>query len=111
MVPRRALATVDLGAIERNCARLPTSGALCAVVKADAYGHGPVAAAALAGGAEWLAVAAADEAAGLRQAGIDAPVLVMGALTAGRAANRRRSRRRRRGLDARASPRPRRACT
>ena len=78
--PERALATVDLGAIERNCARLPKP--LCAVVKADAYGHGQVAAAALAGGAEWLAVAAADEAAGLRQAGIDAPVLVMGAVTA-----------------------------
>ena len=78
--PERALANVDLGAIERNCARLPKP--LCAVVKADAYGHGQVAAAALAGGAEWLAVAAADEAAGLRQAGIDAPVLVMGAVTA-----------------------------
>jgi alanine racemase len=77
--PQRALATVDLGAIERNCARLPKP--LCAVVKADAYGHGQVAAAALAGGAEWLAVAAADEAAALRQAGIDAPILVMGAVT------------------------------
>jgi alanine racemase len=37
--------------------------------------------AALAGGAEWLAVAAAAEAAQLRSAGIDAPILVMGALT------------------------------
>ena len=82
--PERALATVDLGAIERNCARLPKP--LCAVVKADAYGHGPVAAAALAGGASWLAVAAADEAAELRRQGIDAPILVMGALTGGRAA-------------------------
>ena len=53
----RALAQVDLGAIERNCTRLPKP--LCAVVKADAYGHGDVAAAALAGGATWLAVAAA----------------------------------------------------
>ena len=56
----RAVATVDLGAIERNCARLPKP--LCAVVKADAYGHGPIAAATLAGGATSLAVAAADEA-------------------------------------------------
>jgi alanine racemase len=55
--PERALATIELGAIERNCARLPKP--LCAVVKSDAYGHGPVAAAALAGGATWLAVAAA----------------------------------------------------
>jgi alanine racemase len=77
--PERALATIDLGAIERNCARLPKP--LCAVVKADAYGHGPIAAAALKGGATWLAVAAADEAAELRRQEISAPILVMGALT------------------------------
>jgi alanine racemase len=77
--PERALATIDLGAIERNCARLPKP--LCAVVKSDAYGHGPVAAAALAGGASWLAVAAAGEAAELRRQGIEAPILVMGAVT------------------------------
>ena len=78
----RAVARIDLGAVERNCARLPHP--LCAVVKANAYGHGmvPVAEAALAGGAEWLAVATADEAAELRGAGIDARLLVMGALTA-----------------------------
>jgi alanine racemase len=76
---QRALATVDLGAIERNCARLPKP--LCAVVKADAYGHGPVAEAALAGGATWLAVAAAEEARALRAQGVEAPILVMGALT------------------------------
>ena len=76
----RALARIDLGAIERNCARLPKP--LCAVVKADGYGHGPVATAALAGGATWLAVATAGEARELREQGIDAPVLVMGALTA-----------------------------
>ena len=78
--PERALATVELGAIERNCARLPKP--LCAVVKSDGYGHGPVAAAALAGGATWLAVAAAGEAAELRRQGVEAPILVMGALTA-----------------------------
>jgi alanine racemase len=78
-VAERALARVDLGAIERNCARLPKP--LCAVVKADGYGHGPVAPAALAGGATWLAVATAPEARELREQGIDAPVLVMGALT------------------------------
>jgi alanine racemase len=77
--PERALARIDLGAIERNCARLPRE--LCAVVKADGYGHGAVAEAALAGGASWLAVATADEARELRGAGIDAPLLVMGALT------------------------------
>jgi alanine racemase len=77
----RALATVDLGAIERNCARLPKP--LCAVVKAGAYGHGATqtAQAALAGGAEWLAVATAQEVRELRDHGVEAPVLVMGALT------------------------------
>ncbi len=79
--PERALARIDLGAIERNCRRLP--GRLCAVVKADGYGHGavPVAEAALRGGAAWLAVATAEEAAQLRAHGIDARILVMGALT------------------------------
>ena len=77
----RAVARIDLGAIERNCHRLPKP--LCAVVKANGYGHGAVSAAeaALAGGAEWLAVATATEAAELRAAGIDARLLVMGALT------------------------------
>jgi alanine racemase len=77
----RAVAIVDLGAVERNCARLPKP--LCAVVKAGAYGHGRgVAAAAVAGGATWLAVAAASEAAALREEGVRVPILVMGALTA-----------------------------
>ncbi len=77
----RALATIDVGAIERNCARLPSP--LCVVVKADAYGHGvgPAARAALAGGASWLAVATAAEARELRREGVEGPVLVMGALT------------------------------
>lgn len=83
---RRAVASIDLGAIERNVRRLRTElrrgGMLCAVVKADGYGHGavPVAKAALAGGASWLAVAGAQEAVALRQAGIQSvPLLVMGA--------------------------------
>jgi len=77
----RAVADIDLGAIRRNCERLPKP--LCAVVKANAYGHGtvPVADAALAGGAGWLAVATANEAVELRAGGIGARVLVMGALT------------------------------
>ena len=77
----RAVARIDVGAVERNCTRLPK--ALCAVVKADAYGHGagPVVEAVLAGGATWLAVATAAEAAELRRLAVDVPVLVMGALT------------------------------
>jgi alanine racemase len=85
----RAVARIDAGAIERNCASLTerlTAGAeLCAVVKADGYGHGaaPAAAAALRGGATRLAVAAAVEAEELRYHFADAPILVMGALTEG----------------------------
>jgi alanine racemase len=85
----RAQASVNLAAIERNCQRLCTQlrsqTALCAVVKADGYGHGavPSARAALAGGASWLAVADPREAHELRDAGLRAPrLLVMGALTA-----------------------------
>ena len=84
----RAVARIRPRAIERNCARLrdvaAESGAeLCAVVKANGYGHGAetAARAALAGGATWLAVATADEAAELRAAGVEGRLLVMGALT------------------------------
>jgi alanine racemase len=84
----RALARVNLAAIERNVislrSRLSGAAELCAVVKADASGHGavPVARAALAGGATTLAVATVGEAAELRAAGLTAPVLVMGAISA-----------------------------
>ena len=80
----RALAAINLAAIERNCAQLAAMAPqLCAVVKANAYGHGAVecSRAALAGGASWLAVAAAVEASELRAGGVRAPILVMGALT------------------------------
>jgi alanine racemase len=83
----RAQARVNLAAVERNIRRLqavvPTGTEMCAVVKADAYGHGaaPVARAAQAAGAGWLAVASAQEAAELREAGLQGPLLVMGALS------------------------------
>jgi alanine racemase len=86
-MPLRATAAVNLAAIERNVAtlrrRLAAGAELCAVVKADGYGHGAVqaAGAALAGGAASLAVATADEAGELRAAGIEAPLLVMGAVS------------------------------
>ena len=86
-MPLRARARVDLAAIEGNCRRLDeVSGdaALCAVVKADGYGHGavPAARAALAGGATWIAVATAGEAAALRAAGLGGVrLLVLGALS------------------------------
>jgi alanine racemase len=83
----RALARVNLAAIERNVERLRGGLAdgvgLCAVVKGGGYGHGalPAARAALAGGARMLAVATAGEAAELRAGGIEAPVLMMGAVS------------------------------
>lgn len=86
-MPLRALARVNVAAIERNVARLRGElggrTALCAVVKGDGYGHGAVQAAhaALAGGARQLAVATAGEAAELRASGIGASLLVMGAIS------------------------------
>ena len=77
-------AEVDLGAIRGNLAAvrstLPASLKVCAVVKADAYGHGaiPVARAALVAGADWLAVATPTEGLELSRDGIAAPILVMG---------------------------------
>ena len=82
----RALARIDLGAVERNCARLKSTlegGAeLCAVVKADGYGHGAdaCATAALAGGATRLAVATGAEAAEVGRRFPHVPLLTMGAL-------------------------------
>ncbi len=84
----RALARVNLAAIERNVRglreRLTGGAALCAVVKGDGYGHGaiPAARAALEGGASRLAVATAEEAAELRAGGVAEPVLVLGAISA-----------------------------
>src|SRR4051794_41801318 len=90
-MPReRAVARVNLAAIERNVARLRDATgagvALCAVVKGAGYGHGavPTARAALAGGATWLAVATAREAGELRAARVDAPPGGLRGLTAGR---------------------------
>jgi len=53
---------------------------LMAVVKADGYGHGSVAVArtVLSAGASHLAVARFNEALELRDAGITAPILVLG---------------------------------
>jgi alanine racemase len=86
MSATRALARIDSGAIARNCARLRTElrpgVALCAVVKADGYGHGAFAsaAAAIAGGASWLAVASIHEARELVDERLPARVLVLGPL-------------------------------
>jgi alanine racemase len=79
--PTRAEVSTD--AIARNTALLLAAAGdgaeLCAVVKADGYGHGAVRAAraALEGGATWLAVALVEEAEVLRDAGLDAPILLL----------------------------------
>jgi alanine racemase len=79
---RRTWAEIDLDAVSHNVAALArhvAPAALCAVVKADGYGHGAidVGRAALAAGARWLAVALVEEGAALRAAGIEAPILLL----------------------------------
>ena len=83
----RAVARIDFGAIRANCTRLKAElgdAELCAVVKADGYGHGVLgcAEAALAGGASRLAVATAAEAEQIGRRLQHVPLLTMGALTA-----------------------------
>ncbi len=73
---------IDLDAVEHNVAQICAAigeADLCAVVKADAYGHGdiPVAEAAIRGGAGWLAVALVEEGVRLREADIDVPILIL----------------------------------
>ena len=85
MLAQYPVRTVDLAVLRENLRlirrSLPEKTMLMAVVKADAYGHGiiHVARNALHAGADWLAVARTDEGLMLRKAGIQAPVLVLGA--------------------------------
>lgn len=73
---------VDLLAVAHNVATfrdLVAPAEVCAVVKADAYGHGdvPVAEAAVEAGATCLAVALVSEGARLREGGIEVPILLL----------------------------------
>jgi alanine racemase len=79
---RPAWVEVDLAALRHNVRllrELAAPAAVMAVVKADAYGHGavPVARAAREAGAAWLGVALVEEGVALRDAGIDAPIMVL----------------------------------
>lgn len=79
---RRTRAYVDLDALAANIVALAAKAGGAGVilpVKADAYGHGmvPVARRAVAEGVSLLAVANAQELAGLREAGIDHPTVVL----------------------------------
>lgn len=83
-VERPTRAVIDLGAIAHNIAevrkQMGDRRRLMAVVKADAYGHGSVEVSwtALRSGADCLGVAIPEEGAQLREAGIEAPILVLG---------------------------------
>lgn len=87
---RRAWVEIDLAALRRNFRKLSSRvepAKILAVVKADAYGHGAVAVARAleAEGSERLAgfaVATGDEAIELREAGVEAPIVVLSPLPA-----------------------------
>src|SRR6185437_12446821 len=82
---RDTWAEIDLEALYENMeeirAFLPEEIHILAAVKANAYGHGAIHAAKtlLHAGAHGLVVALLDEALALRNSGISAPILVMGA--------------------------------
>jgi alanine racemase len=82
---QRAWVEIDRAKLAHNVQQLRSllapETALMAVVKADAYGHGSIEVAkiVLAAGATWLAVATVPEGIELRSAGIQAPILLLGA--------------------------------
>ncbi len=86
---RATLAVIDLDAIAHNLralrSLLPRSVAICAIVKADAYGHGavPVSRELEARQVEAFGVASVEEGVELRQAGIERPILVLGVGSSG----------------------------
>ena len=81
---RPTAAEISLDALDRNIeafrGRLRPGTKLLASVKANAYGHGAteIARRAVAAGVDYLGVAFFDEALQLRNAGIAAPILVLG---------------------------------
>lgn len=88
MADRGAWAEIDLAVLEQNIREIKgcvKNGArFCAVVKADAYGHGAIAVArkAVEMGADYLAVAVTAEATELRRAGFTVPILILGGIQA-----------------------------
>src|SRR5690606_8434065 len=81
---RSTRAYIDLNRLDKNIKELKNiigpNVSYMAVVKANAYGHGAVEVStqAIESGADWLAVAIPEEGAELREAGIKAPILVLG---------------------------------
>ncbi len=91
MKPRPVRACISARSLESNfrlLRHLSGSSKICAVVKADAYGHGAVAVARIleASGTDFLAVAFLEEAAELRAAGIRCPILNLGSTSPANAA-------------------------
>jgi alanine racemase len=83
--PHRAWIEIDHAAIRHNLRAIRSAvpgAAVIGVVKANAYGHGDVAVARtlVGAGIDRLAVATVDEARRLREAGIDAPLLLLWAI-------------------------------
>jgi len=83
-VERATRAIIDLGAVSHNVAeirkKIGHERGMMTMVKADGYGHGAVevSQAALRSGADCLGVAIPEEGQQLREAGIEAPILVVG---------------------------------
>ena len=81
---RRTWAQINLDALNNNIRQIKSivkpSAKLCAVVKADCYGHGYAYTAAemSEAGADWFAVSNLAEALQLRRVGIRKPVLILG---------------------------------
>jgi alanine racemase len=81
---RPAFLEIDLAAVRENVQAIQRAvgplTAVGAIVKANAYGHGAVevARAAIEAGAQMLCVAIVDEGIELREAGLEAPILVLG---------------------------------
>lgn len=92
MIQRPTRAEIDLAALRHNFDQVRRQvGAqrdILAVVKADAYGHGAVAAARTleAAGVAAFAVALVEEGVELRRAGLQRPILVFGAILPGQEA-------------------------
>ena len=85
-------AEIDLEALRHNFRVVKArAGALplCAVVKADSYGHGAVQCARVFAeeGAAWLAVSCLTEAVQLRKGGLTLPILVLGHVQPGQCAS------------------------
>lgn len=85
MIDRQSWAEVDLSAIRKNVRALISTlrpgASLCAVIKANGYGHGAVAVgrACAEAGASTLGVAIVDEGVELKSAGFGGSILVLGA--------------------------------